>query len=726
MNTYSSVTTQPNIIDTCESISRLLSERLRVHDDSRRVAQGKLHEICNGLRSRIDEIENVLGRELAAKFTAEDNRLQAALDGLRTSMSTDVTYNIARSIQKAREELLVMQSYNVVGCDLGNEQNMKVDFNSLCKLETNVDIVPEILEMTKPEDLRVVDIVKKEIFIQFGYFKLTRVEMIPNSKSINPVAFKCLVTKKNGFKVDEVGKIYDLEPSGDSLVFTPNNFEAGAAYGIRVKVTIGDKESSWSDEVCFVTPHSSESISWKECPDYVYEQMRYSVDSLNPLIATSNPDTKGRHTIVGNSSLPFGNVLSWSIRILNTRGDNGNGVYVGVAPFYINQNRHDNYDNCGWYFSCYHSALQSGSPHNYKYPGKEYGPRKENGKYVHNGDYVGVVMDTAKGDLSFVLNGVNLGVAFERIPLDDPLVPCVILEQPGVSVELVLSELQETALDSSIPVPSNFTVRGITWDSITLTWDPVERASFYQVEMDGSKSWDSTPTNKFEKTRLPPDTEHTFRVRAVRENAMGEWSVAVKLRTEKRQDFYNIIWKLCPGSVERIRQYYVNENNARIATKSGGLDSFSTIIGNTIIPSGTITSWYIKVLKSRANNGEGIYVGVAPFDINQDESFNYVKNGWYFHCYDSTLYSGPPHSFNNKLYGQRKENGKYVRDGGSVGVIMDTESGDLSFALKRVNLGVEYHRIPLDKPLVPCVILGFEGSSVEFILPDSDDSCVIS
>ena len=47
-------------------------------------------------------------------------------------------------------------------------------------------------------------------------------------------------------------------------------------------------------------------------------------------------------------------------------------------------------------------------------------------------------MDTAKGELSFVLNGVNLGVAYEGIPLDKPLVPCVILYCPGDSVELVI------------------------------------------------------------------------------------------------------------------------------------------------------------------------------------------------------------------------------------------------------------------------------------------------
>ena len=59
------------------------------------------------------------------------------------------------------------------------------------------------------------------------------------------------------------------------------------------------------------------------------------------------------------------------------------------------------------------STLWSGPPHNYR--GKDYGPRKGIGEYVHTGDNVGVVMDTTKGELSFVVNGVNLDVAYEGI-----------------------------------------------------------------------------------------------------------------------------------------------------------------------------------------------------------------------------------------------------------------------------------------------------------------------
>ena len=51
---------------------------------------------------------------------------------------------------------------------------------------------------------------------------------------------------------------------------------------------------------------------------------------------------------------------------------------------------------------------------------------------------MGIVMDTKRGDLSFALGGVNLGVAYKGIPLDKPLVPCVILRKSSDSVELVI------------------------------------------------------------------------------------------------------------------------------------------------------------------------------------------------------------------------------------------------------------------------------------------------
>ena len=87
--------------------------------------------------------------------------------------------------------------------------------------------------------------------------------------------------------------------------------------------------------------------------------------------------------------------------------------------------------------------------------------------------------------------------------------------------------------EKAVLVPSNITTKSTTWDSSTLVWDAVEGASFYQIEMDGSKSWDASTENTFTKRGLLADTEHSFRVRAVRGSSVSEWSDSVKGRTQK-------------------------------------------------------------------------------------------------------------------------------------------------------------------------------------------------
>ena len=166
---------------------------------------------------------------------------------------------------------------------------------------------------------------------------------------------------------------------------------------------------------------------------------------MNPRI-TTKINSNGWSTIIGNTPLPHNKVTSWNIKILKSKCNDGNSIFIGVVPSDISQNKDYNYNKCGWYFGCYSSALCSGPPHNYSYPGKKYGPKKEDGEHVHTGDSVGVVMDTTKGELSFVVNGANLGVAFDGIPLDKPLVPCVVLEYSGDSVELDFPEVRTKAI----------------------------------------------------------------------------------------------------------------------------------------------------------------------------------------------------------------------------------------------------------------------------------------
>ena len=163
-------------------------------------------------------------------------------------------------------------------------------------------------------------------------------------------------------------------------------------------------------------------------PDNVDVNRKYSVNEMNPRVATKiNSSDDYYCTIIGNTPLSHNKGTSWSIKIPNSEENDGCSIYIGVAPSNINQNEDCNYWKCGWYFYCWNSGLWSGPPHNYR--GKEYGPRKGTGQYVHTGDSVGVVMDTTKGELSFVVNGVNLGVAYDIIPLDKPLVTCIIMER---------------------------------------------------------------------------------------------------------------------------------------------------------------------------------------------------------------------------------------------------------------------------------------------------------
>ena len=265
--------------------------------------------------------------------------------------------------------------------------------------------------------------------------------------------------------------------------------------------------------------------------------------------------------------------------------------------------------------------------------------------------------------------------------------------------------------EKAISVPFNVRVTGTTRDSITLTWDAVYRASLYQIEVDGSNSVLST-TNAFTKTEFLADTEHNFRVRAVRERPVSNWSDVVKGRTQK-ESFETSGWKECPDYVDDWMSYSVDEVNPRVATNASGCD-LCTITGNTPIPLNAVTSWSIKVLKSEYN-GFDIYIGVAPSDINQNIC-NYDKCGWYFDCFSSTLWSGPPQDWPGIAYGPRKGKGEYVHTGDSVGVVMDTAKRELSFVVGGVNLGVAYERIPLDKPLVPCAILRFKGDSVELVI----------
>ena len=168
---------------------------------------------------------------------------------------------------------------------------------------------------------------------------------------------------------------------------------------------------------------------------------------------------------------------------------------------------------------------------------------------------------------------------------------------------------------------------------------------------------------------------------------------------------FNVCMKESPNS-----RYVLEGPSNTIIKKTCSNGWNCTAIGNDPLPQNTITEWDVKII-STTQNGH-IMVGVAPQDIDVNAGNNFSKCGWYFFCYNSTLYSGPPKKHSGDSYGQ----GKNLKAGDIVGVKMDTTKGELSFSVNGVSLGVAYDGIPLDKPLVPAIDLYNTNDSVEIIL----------
>ena len=210
-------------------------------------------------------------------------------------------------------------------------------------------------------------------------------------------------------------------------------------------------------------------------------------------------------------------------------------------------------------------------------------------------------------------------------------------------------------------VPGNFRVENVTESSVELSWTKPDgvgddkkihsyRMSVRKVERGRLFNRNADKTIETKKTKftvegLETGEEYEFRVQCKYIDGWGYWGDKIEVTVIP---FKESLWKKCPNDVDKDRRYSVYEENPRTAVKTSedGYNDYCTIIGNTPIPPNKVTSWSIKILKSKDDNdGKGVFVGVAPSDIDQNEHEDYGKYGWYFGCYESKLISGPPHNY---------------------------------------------------------------------------------
>ena len=117
--------------------------------------------------------------------------------------------------------------------------------------------------------------------------------------------------------------------------------------------------------------------------------------------------------------------------------------------------------------------------------------------------------------------------------------------------------------------------------------------------------------------------------------------------------------------------------------------------------------WKIKILKPCYYN---IMIGIATndFDFNRASYDTNNNFGWYYYCYNGTLWSGPPHNYQNK--GTNLKSGK-----NEVIFVMNMKKRSLKFIIEGEDKGDSYINIPLEKPIFPSVLLYSKDDSVEII-----------
>lgn len=507
-----------------KAVVKRLEEYLDKHDKNRITVQDALISICSKLKKSIEEMETSINSELEEKYRNEDDRFQEMLAELNKAIHTGANDTICALVSKAKAALLVTQSYKLAPKE-GNS-----DF-SLCGLETKRKVKWDRIDLKSPTQLKVRGVASGLVNISFTSLDSETIKVLTENGHGNKVSHKVLLNKKYA---DGEGNVHDARQNSEngSFSFQPDALEPEAEYEVRVKVVCNDRESEWSNAAYFIAPEYTECCAWKEYPN----PRNYSIDKSNPRIVKKIGRYINDHVAVGNIPIPPGRVTSWNVKLLDN-ARNGKGIYVGVRSV-----ADGGFEE---YFGCYTSDLYSGKPELHARRAG-YGLRKDRGKYVSAGDSVGVIVDMTKGELSFALNGVTFGVARKDIPLDEPLVPCVYMRNPGTSVKFEPWNARENVCNS-VCVPTNVVATETTCSAITLSWKGTVRGTFYQVETNGSKSWDSLKGCIFKKTNLQPNTEYTFRVRAVKKNQISKWSDTLSVRTSMRTQ---ALEDLSPGDNE--------------------------------------------------------------------------------------------------------------------------------------------------------------------------------
>lgn len=429
-----------NAAANLESAIAMLQDHLNSIQDSMKAAQAELAEICNERRIKAEEIKKRINEKLDPLFTHEDKRMQSVVKVVRENINShDGTDEL---LLRGKTTLITVQKYSITNYSVD-----KYPFDNYDLVVTRQVSLRDIdFDREKPTNVVPSQTDRGDISILFNFLNNSEIEVLKqfdlscraevnlwekghdNDKGSIKTLTKTFTLNENTLK--------STSEKGLCAICISDAFVPSTSYCMRMKIKCLDVSTEFSDTVEFTTTQFRGCCVWKECPEYVDSNKKYTIDPENLGIATHIG--MYRSIVIGNASLPLNKVVSWNIRILKMKYLGSGSGYIGVAPSDINQNA-DIYSTTGWYLDCFRLKLCSRRLEEFGCSmTEEYKIKKERGKedFICKGDVINVVMDTANGELSFGLNGVNYGVAYKGIPLDKPLVPCIILWFSGDSAEL--------------------------------------------------------------------------------------------------------------------------------------------------------------------------------------------------------------------------------------------------------------------------------------------------
>ena len=260
----------------------------------------------------------------------------------------------------------------------------------------------------KEETIKISEKLPSQIKLALEKGNILDKEWLNDNKKLNSKINDCIFIENNISKIKEI----------------KNDIEKCNSRKINIQFLLDDNEiKNYLNEIknfgCLFDSEKIYKFQFKPGQNYII--------SNNGLIATKNNGGNGWNcTVFGDKEIPKNKISKWKIK-LNSDTKQSWDIIIGIGPSNPN-NEKEFYKNC-WSFMSSNSKLVLKSTSTTEY--------NNHSERLKKGDIVEVIVDRKLGNLSFVVNGSDYGIACTSIPKEDILYPTITLYDQNLQIELV-------------------------------------------------------------------------------------------------------------------------------------------------------------------------------------------------------------------------------------------------------------------------------------------------